>query len=173
MARSTIRLHLTESVYFTVLDCPTAHVTWLKLCNTYEQNTPSNKVFLMRKLFNLRMKENGSVAHHINDFESTFAQMRAQRMNLDDELKAIFLLCSLPASWDTFCTAVSNSAPNGNLVYGNISGALLSEESRRKTMGSSHHGEAHYVQKESKQRQGRSKQCNERCISWLLKVSCQ
>ena len=162
MARSTIRLHLAESVYFTVLDCPTVHATWLKLCNTYEQNTPSNKVFLMQKLFNLRIKENGSVAHHINDFESTFAQMRAQRMNLDDELKAIFLLCSLPASWDTFCTAaVSNSAPNGNLVYGNITGALLSEESRRKTMGSSHHGEAHYVQKEGKQRQGRSKQHNE------------
>ena len=49
MARSTIRLHLAESVYFTVLDCATAHATWLKLCNTYEQNTPSNKVFLMRR----------------------------------------------------------------------------------------------------------------------------
>ena len=71
--------------------------------------------------------------------------MRAQQMNLDDELKDIFLLCSLPASWDTFCIAVSNSTPNGNLVYGNITGALLSEELRRKTMGSSHHGEAHYV----------------------------
>ena len=131
------------------------HATWVKLCNTYEQNTPSNKAFLIRKLFNLRMKENGSVAHHINDFESTFAQMHAQHINLDDELKAIFLLCSLPASWETFCTAVSNSA-NGNLVYNNITGALLNEESRRKTMGSSHHGEAHYVLKESKQRQGRS-----------------
>ena len=91
------------------------------------------------------MKENGSVAHHINDFESMFAQMCAQRMNLDDELKAIFLLCSLPASWDTFCIAVSNSAPNGNLVYNNITRALLSEESRCKTIGSSHHGKAHYV----------------------------
>ena len=135
MASSTIHLHLAELVYFTVLDYPTVHVTWLKLCNTYKQNTPSNKVFLMRKLFNLRMKENGSVAHHINDFESTFAQMHAQRMNLDDELKAIFLLCSLPTSWDMFCTIVSNSAPNGNLLYGNITRALLSEESRRKTMG--------------------------------------
>ena len=72
MARSTICLYLAESVYFTVLDCVTVHATWLKLCNTYEQNTLSNKVFLMRRLFNLRMKENGSVAHHINDFESTF-----------------------------------------------------------------------------------------------------
>ena len=96
------------------------------------------------------MKENGSVAHHINDFELTFSQMCAQRMNLDDELKAIFLLFSLPASWDMFCRAFNNFAPNGNLVYNNITGALLSEESRRKTMGSSHHGEAHYVQKEDK-----------------------
>ena len=55
----------------------------------------------------------------------------------------------------------SSHAPNGNLVYGNITGALLSEESRCKTMGSSHHGEAHYVQKEGKQRQGRSKQRND------------
>ena len=115
----------------------------------------------MCKLFNLRMKENGSVAHHINDFESTFTQMHAQHMNLDDELKAIFLLCSLPASWDMFCIVVNNSAPNGNLVYNNITGALLSEESRCKTMGSSHHGEAHYVKKEGKQRQGRSKKCND------------
>ena len=103
------------------------------------------------------MKENGSVAHHINDFESTFAQRRAQRMNLDDELKAIFLLCSLPASWDTFCMAISNFAHNGHLVYNSITGSLLGEESRHKTMGSSHHGEAHYVQKEGRQRRGRSK----------------
>ena len=36
MARSTICLHLVESVYFTVLDCATTHATWVKLCNTYE-----------------------------------------------------------------------------------------------------------------------------------------
>lgn len=106
MARSTICLHLAESVYFIVLDCTTAHATWLKLCHTYEQNTPSNKVFLMRRLFNLKMKENGSVAHHINDFESTFAQMRAQRMNLDDELKAIFLSVTLHPM-EILCTTTS------------------------------------------------------------------
>ena len=57
MARSTIRLHLAESVYFTVLECATAYATWHKLINTYEKNTSSNKVFLMRKLYTLRMKE--------------------------------------------------------------------------------------------------------------------
>ena len=44
---STIRLHLTESIYFTVLECEKAYAVWQKLCNTYERNIASNKVFLM------------------------------------------------------------------------------------------------------------------------------
>ena len=111
---------------------------------------------MMRKLFNLRVKESVNVVSHINDFDSLFAQIRAQRINIDDEMKAIFLLCSLPPSWDIFCTAVSNSAPNGTLVYNDVTSSLLSEEMRRKTMGSSHHGKAHYVPKDDKQCKGRS-----------------
>ena len=45
LCRSMIRLYLAELAYFTVLEFATSHATWLKLCNTYEQNTPSNKVF--------------------------------------------------------------------------------------------------------------------------------
>ena len=125
LARSTIRLHLAESVYFTVLECVTTHAVWQKLCSTYEKNTASNKVFLMRRLYNLCMKESANVASHLNDFDSLFAQIRAQNMNIDDELKAIHLLCSLPSSWDMFCMAINNSTPNGRLVYNDISGALL------------------------------------------------
>ena len=42
------------------------------------------------------------------------------KMTMDYELKCVFLLRTLPTSWDTFCTIVSNSgnsAPNGKLVY--------------------------------------------------------
>ena len=73
-------------------------------------------------------------------------------------MKAIHLLCSLPSLWDTFCIAVSNSAPNGTLVYNDISRALIIEETRHKTMGSLHHGKAHYVQKKIRQRRGCSRQ---------------
>ena len=104
------------------------------------------------------MKESTVVASHLNEFDSLFAQIRAQKMQIDDEMKAIHLLCSLPPSWDTFCTAISNSAPDGKLVYNDVSGALLGEEIRRKSMGSSHHGEAHYVQRDGRQHRGRSRQ---------------
>ncbi|MCO5550603.1 hypothetical protein L7F22_004091 [Adiantum nelumboides] len=156
LCRSTIRLHLAGSVYFSVLECESAYALWQKLCNTYEKGTVSNNVFMMRKLFNLCMKESASVASHINDFDSLFVQIRTQRINIDDEMKAIFLLCSLPPSWDIFCTADSTSAFNGTLVYIDVASSLLSEEMRRRAMGSSHHGEAHYVQKDRKQRKDRS-----------------
>ena len=78
MARATIRLHLAESVYFMILECATTYGTWHKLINTYEKNIASNKVFLMRKLYNLRMKESSSAAVHINEFDSLFAQIHAQ-----------------------------------------------------------------------------------------------
>ena len=42
----------------------------------------------MRKLYNLRMKESTVVASHFNEFDSLFAQIRAQKMQIDDEMKA-------------------------------------------------------------------------------------
>ncbi|MCO5609323.1 hypothetical protein L7F22_063549 [Adiantum nelumboides] len=83
---------------------------------------------MMQILFNLRMKESASVASHINDFDSLIAQICAQRINIDDEMKEIFLLCLLPPSWDIFCTAVSNSTPNGTLVYIDVTSSILSKE---------------------------------------------
>ncbi|MCO5598406.1 hypothetical protein L7F22_052501 [Adiantum nelumboides] len=101
-------------------------------------------------------EESASVATHINDFDYLFAQICVQRINIDDEMKAIFLLCLLPPSWDIFCTAANNSAPNGTLVYIDVTNSLLSEEMCHKAMSSLHHGKAHYVQKDGKQHKGHS-----------------
>ena len=49
LAKSTIRLHLAESVYFTVVSETTSFNLWKKLCSTYEKETASNKVYLMRR----------------------------------------------------------------------------------------------------------------------------
>ena len=99
---------------FHLLYCSCVRITfalWQKLCSTYEKNTASNKVFCMRSLYNLKMKESANVASHLNEFDSLFACIRSQNMNIDDKMKAIHLLCSLPLSWDTFCIAISNPAP--------------------------------------------------------------
>ena len=38
------------------------------LSNIYENPSAMNKVYLMRRLFNLQMSETGSVSDHINEF---------------------------------------------------------------------------------------------------------
>ena len=101
----------------------------------------------MRKLYSLKMKESSGVTAHMNNFDNLFAQICAQRMQIDDEMKAIHFLCSLPPSWDTFCMDISNSAPNGTLVYNDVSLAIIGEISHCKSMSGTH-GETHYVQKD-------------------------
>lgn len=90
-AKSTIRLHRTESVYFTIVGEATTQSLWQKLCDTYEKKTASNKVYLMKKLYELRMKEGGSVSAHLNDFNILFAQLTSQGLMFDGEVQSIFL----------------------------------------------------------------------------------
>lgn len=79
------------------------------------------------------MKEGTTLSLHLNEFHSIFSQLTNQRMNFDDEVKAIFLLSTLPDSWDTFATAISNSAPAfTGLSCQDVESALLQEEVRRK-----------------------------------------
>ena len=51
---------------------------------------------------------------------------------MQEEYKAITLLCSLPESWDHFITSISLSIAN-SLKFESVVGALLSEEVRRKS----------------------------------------
>ena len=40
------------------------------LAKLYEKPSASNKVFLMKRLFNMKMSEGGSIADHLNDFNT-------------------------------------------------------------------------------------------------------
>ena len=56
-----IRMHLSESVYFIVQSCTIAFELWKKLSETYEKKVTSMKMYLIRRLYNLRMKESDLV----------------------------------------------------------------------------------------------------------------
>ena len=53
-------------------------------------------------------------------------------VKIQEEDKAITLLCSLPESWDHFVTSINFSSAN-SLKFESVVGALLSEEVRRKS----------------------------------------
>ncbi|MCO5571526.1 hypothetical protein L7F22_025269 [Adiantum nelumboides] len=85
-------------------------------------------MFLMKKLMKLRVKEGGTIFGHLNEFNSLFSQLTSQGFDFDYKLKSLFLLCSLSNSWDIFCTTISNSAPNGKLMFNDVTNALLIKE---------------------------------------------
>jgi hypothetical protein len=45
VARATIRVHLFESVYFTVQACTTASTLWKTLSDTYEKKVATTKIY--------------------------------------------------------------------------------------------------------------------------------
>ncbi|MCO5568768.1 hypothetical protein L7F22_022468 [Adiantum nelumboides] len=139
-ARATICLHLGESIFFTIMDKTTAFELWDSLCSAWDGKSAFNKVFLMKKLMHLSMKEGSSVSSHLNESNSLYSQLTSKGLNFDDEMKAIFLLCALSASWDTFNTAINNSTHGGKIAFSNVTSALLIEEIQRQSLDSGGHG---------------------------------
>ncbi|MCO5604592.1 hypothetical protein L7F22_058760 [Adiantum nelumboides] len=133
-AKSSIHLHLAEFVYFVIVGERIVRDVWDNLCSSYENKSSTNKVFLMKKLFDLCMKEEGTISTHINEFNIIFTQLTTQGLVFDKEIKRIFMLCNLPSSWDTFCIAISNSALGTSLVYNDVLGSLFIEEIHRKSL---------------------------------------
>ena len=69
----------------------------------------SNKVFLMKKLFNLKMVDSESIAGHLNEFNTLTSQLKSVKVNFEDEIRVLVLLSSLPEAWDGLVIAMSNS----------------------------------------------------------------
>ena len=60
-----------------------------------EKPSTSNKVFLMKCLFNIKMAEGGSIADHLNEFNTITSQLSSMGINFDEEIRALLILCSL------------------------------------------------------------------------------
>ena len=78
------------------------------LAKLYEKPSASNKVFLMKRLFNMKMSEGGSVADHLNEFNMVTNQLSSVKVDFDDEVRALLILWSLPKSWNGLVMVVSN-----------------------------------------------------------------
>ena len=135
-ALGAIQLSLALTVAFNVSREKTTKDLMAALLKMYEKPLASNKVFLMKKLFNLKMADNESVAGHLNEFNTLMSHLESIEINFKDEIRVMVLLSSLPEAWDGLVMAVSNSCGTGMLKFNNVVGVLLSEEARRKSSGS-------------------------------------
>ena len=97
-ALGIVRLCLVASVAFNILKETTTEGLINALVKLYEKPSASKKVFLMKQLFNMKMSEGGSVADHLNDFNTVTSQLSSVGVNFDDEVRAFLFLCSFPES---------------------------------------------------------------------------
>ena len=105
------------------------------LSGMYEKPSANNKVHLMKKLFNLKMEENTSVAQHLNEFNTIINQLFSVEIDFDDEIRALIVLTSLPNSWKAIRMAVSNSIGKEKFKYNDIRDLILVEEIRKRDAG--------------------------------------
>jgi len=140
-ALGTIRLCLAPSVAFNITEAKTTNGLMKALAKLYEKPSASNKVFLMKRLVNLKMVEGGSMTDHLNEFNTIVSQLTSVNVKFDEEVRALLILCSLLERWNSLVMAVSNSIFGSNtLKFDDVVGVILSEEIRRKSSGGSTSG---------------------------------
>ena len=129
-----IRLILSRSVAHNVVKEKTTTDLMKALFGMYKKPFANNKVHLMKKLFNLKMAENASIAQHLNEFNTITNQLSSVEIDFDDEIRVLIVLASLENSWEAIRMAV-NSMEKEKLKYNDIRDLILAEEIRRRDVG--------------------------------------
>ena len=79
-----IRLTLSRSVAHNVTKEKTTAELMAALSGMYEKPSANNKVYLMKKLFNLKMAEGTLVTQHLNEFNTITNQLSSVEIDFDD-----------------------------------------------------------------------------------------
>ncbi|CAB0035042.1 unnamed protein product [Trichogramma brassicae] len=106
--KSDLILSISPSELKEIKNCITSHDVWTKLEATYASKTPARKASLYRQLTQQKMAEDDSMVDHLNSFFDATDKLKSTGANLDDDLLAIMLLHSLPASYENFRCAIES-----------------------------------------------------------------
>ncbi len=155
-AVATIRLCLDDDVMQYVIEEESPAEVWKKLEARYMSKSLTNKLYLKRKLYRLRMEEGSDLEQHINAFNQIIGDLKRVEVKFEDEDKALMLLHSLPDSsvYENLITTLTYGKET--LVYEEITTALLDFQQRRKQSDGNSQGEGLVVK--DKQDRGRSRQ---------------
>ena len=123
---------LSRNVAFNIIKKKTTIGLLKALANVYEKPAASNKVHLIRRLFNLWMAKGALVVQHLNELNIVTTQLSLVGIEFDEEVQALLLLSSLPKSWNVIVTTMSSLTGSNKLKFDDVRDLLLSEEIRRK-----------------------------------------
>jgi hypothetical protein len=99
-ANNIIQWCLSNSMLLNVSGEAATKVLWNKFRTLYESKS-INKIFLLKKLYLLRMNDKDSITQHLNGFNAMVIRLFYVNIKFFDEDKCISLLCSLLDLWDS------------------------------------------------------------------------
>ena len=101
-ASSSIILSLTDQVLRKVLKEKIVRGSWKKPSELYMENALLTQIYLNTQFFGFRIDENKSTEDSLDEFNKLILDLETQDIKMDDEVKAIILLKSLPKTLKQF-----------------------------------------------------------------------
>ena len=128
-ALAVIVLSIDPSLLYIVGEADDPILVWEKLQNQFEKKSWSNKLYLRRKLHTIRLVDGGSVQDHIKQMMDIFDELARIGDPLNEEYKVIYLLASLPESYNILVTALEASIEVPKMEI--VTEKLLHEEMKK------------------------------------------
>ncbi|WRX29264.1 hypothetical protein QQP08_021751 [Theobroma cacao] len=128
---STIQLCIGDNVFNHVIDDDSAPRLWTKLKKIYLAKSLSNKLQLRRKLYRLKMEENGDLMKHMNEFDEIIDQLKKVDVKVEEKEKTLLFLASLPYSYKVFVESLI--CEMDTITLEQAQATLMSHEARKKS----------------------------------------
>lgn len=113
-----IRQWVDDNVLHHIENDTNARSLWLKLEQLFARKTGNNKMFMMKKLLELRYQEGTPMTDHLNMFQGLLNKLSDMGIRFDEEIQGLWLLGTLPDSWEVFRMYLCNSASDGVILDG-------------------------------------------------------
>ena len=86
-------------------------------------------------MFSLKYHYGSPMTDDLNNFLGIMNQLSSMGIKFDEEIQDLLLLGSLPDSWETFRTSLSNYALDCVISMDSAKSSVLNKEMRKKTQG--------------------------------------
>ena len=156
-ALATIVLAVEPSLLYLIGDPEDPVAVWEKLQNQFQKKTWANKLALRRRLHSLQLKDGESVQDHIKAMTELFNELAIVGDAIEEEDRVVYLLASLPDSFNTLVTALeaSEDVPKMEVVTERL---LHAERKQKERTSPDSSGEKAMTAK--RQFRGRGPQCH-------------
>jgi hypothetical protein len=132
MALGAVRLSLSNDVRRFVIKETTLKGMMDSLSNMYEKPNAVQQLYLMRRLFTLKMGKGISVRQQVGIVGDIIEQLASVDVKFDEHIKALVLLTSMPSDWDVTVNSIcSGAGTTKKLKFNDVRDILLNEETRR------------------------------------------